>query len=546
MPQGLVSSILGSFEFSPISTSCLDVSPALSLDQERKRLISEATIRHSTIQQLASEAAELLAAHNAITPAAALPPELLSSIFAYLHGSMGIGTDLVQATHVCKRWRAIALQDPFLWTSFPLHNILCVRTCLARSRDRPISLFLTATMPSSMELVLARVTRRIGSLYITTPDTGDIERLLKRLSRPAPLLETLHIAHFYRLDRSILERPVHASTFPLFGSQLPSLLSVTLHGVKFPFTLPKTLLHLNYAIEHEDVIFEEILHILAGVPLLESLKLAGTVELKLESPPNLPTVDLPNLASLVLKLQDPRSVPRLLSALSLPPSVNVEITTKLTFDDYIMNSFEDIVHGISPATHPALRSLSGMRRLEFSWDFICLRVQARRDPDDYTGTPAWSITAVGIADGWMGLLDCWPLLDRSQIEVLVVTREPSPGRNGRHSEGWPALLRSMPALKTLRVICLGQGDARRLLEALWDSDADMDLACPRLETLEILDVDMSRWVSNLQRLALVRGGPCISGALRRVELFNCRLSATGNWKEFIEKLYDIEVSIDEV
>ncbi|KAM5542579.1 hypothetical protein V8D89_003540 [Ganoderma adspersum] len=539
MPQGLVHSV----SFS--ATSCFDVSH-VSLDEERKRLISEAGVRRSTIQQLTSEVAGLLAAHNAITPAAALPPELFSNIFGYLHGPMGIGADLVRATHVCKRWRAVALQDPCLWSSFAIHNISCVTTCLSRSRDRPISLFLTARMPPSMELVVARVTRRIRSLYVAIPDAGDIEKLLKRLSRPAPLLETLHIAYFDDSDGTIRDRPVQASISPLFNSQLPSLLSLTLHRVKFPFTLPRTLLHLDYSIEDEDMILEEILPILAAVPLLESLKLAGTIELKLEGPPNYLTVDLPNLASLVLELQDPRSVPRLLSALSLPPSVNVEITTDLAFDDYVTDSFGDIIHGVSPATHSTLRSLSGMRRLEFSWDFDRLLVQARRDPGDYTGTPAWSITGLGVADGWMGLLDCWPLLDRSQLEVLVVTREQTLWGNGWHTEGWPALLRSMPALKTLRVICLGQGDARLLLETLCDSDADTELACPSLETLEILDVDMSGWVSNLHTLALARGSACTGGALKRVELFNCGLCASGKWKKFMESSCNVEVSVDEV
>ncbi len=520
----------------------------MSLDEERQRLLLAADQRRSTIHQLWAEVTGLLVTHNNITPATALPPEILSNIFGYLRGPMGVGADLIRATQVCKRWRAVALQDPFLWTSFPAHNVSCVTACLLRSKDRPISLSLTTMLPHSMELVLARVTRRIRSLYVVLPEAEDIEKLLKRLSRPAPLLEELHIAH--PSDRRHLsQRSVGVSTSPLFSAQVPSLRSLTLYRVATPFTLPRTLLHLDYTLYEQEITLQEFLTTLAGLPLLESLRFDGVVDdlaTANHATVGHATVDLPNLASLVLGLHIPNPTSMLLSALSLPASVNVDIITDLDYEVLDVDTFGDmILKGITTATRPALRSLTGMRRLLFCWDIDRLMLQAHRDPGDYTASPAWSVSAQGVADRWMGLLDCRTLFDTSLIEVLVVTRKPSMWANESCYEGWPALLRSMPALKTLRVICLGYNDIRLLLLALQDLNTDGELACPGLETLEILDVDVSRWAPSLRMLAPLRGSGQEGGALKRVELFNCKLSASWGWKGFMEG-YGVEVSIDEV
>ena len=503
-------------------------------------MILEASQRRSTIQQLWSEITEPLTAHNEITLATALPPELLSNIFGYLCGRAGVGADLIRATRVCKRWRAVALEDPLLWTIFPAHNVSCVTACLARSKDGPISLTLAAIMPPTMELVLARITRRIRSLYVAIPEAEDIKTLLKRLSRPAPLLEELHIAYLADSDPRRGRDPIEVRSFPLFGSQVPSLLSLTLNGVVFPFNLPDTLSHLDYSIESE-VYLEEILPVLAELRLLESLKLAARVDGYADDV----TADLLNLASLVLKLDIPRPISRLLSALSLPASVNVDISANLGHDGFGMDSFGDIVHGITPSSHPGLRSLTGMRRLQLSWDAEHLLLQAHRDPDDYAKTPAWSISARWAANSWTGLVDCRRTFDTSLIEVLIVTWKPASRVQPQHSEGWAALLRSMPTLKTLRLIHLGQKDPRFLLSVMWGLTADGDLVCPSLEIIEMLDVDMSRLVLNLHMLTDVRGSGQGGGALKRVELFNCKLDTSGEWKELVESC-SVEVSVDEV
>lgn len=83
---------------------------------------------------------------NNLRLAVRLPPELLVEIFKHCAGLLtnpdnGVppSLDWIWATHVCRRWRQVALETPMLWTSFPIiHRPSYVRAFLARSGSLPL------------------------------------------------------------------------------------------------------------------------------------------------------------------------------------------------------------------------------------------------------------------------------------------------------------------------------------------------------------------------------------------------------------------------
>ncbi|KAI0039928.1 hypothetical protein FA95DRAFT_1462389, partial [Auriscalpium vulgare] len=67
--------------------------------------------------------------HNAGLPVSRLPPEILSAVFSILTDidrprNHGKSLAWISITHVCRKWRDVALNNPTLWSTiilpFPL------------------------------------------------------------------------------------------------------------------------------------------------------------------------------------------------------------------------------------------------------------------------------------------------------------------------------------------------------------------------------------------------------------------------------------------
>ena len=75
---------------------------------------------------LATEAVLLPAFHafseilSLLLPVNGIPREVLCRIFALV----GSGADVVPLSHVCRRWRYIALRSPELWTPFGNRDLM--------------------------------------------------------------------------------------------------------------------------------------------------------------------------------------------------------------------------------------------------------------------------------------------------------------------------------------------------------------------------------------------------------------------------------------
>lgn len=73
-----------------------------------------------------------------MSPVQRLPPELLSLVFHYLIWTGRPYVDLIRATHVCRLWRATALDNAPLWTHLiGFADIAKAKTFIQRSQRLP-------------------------------------------------------------------------------------------------------------------------------------------------------------------------------------------------------------------------------------------------------------------------------------------------------------------------------------------------------------------------------------------------------------------------
>ncbi|KAI0046185.1 hypothetical protein FA95DRAFT_1413952 [Auriscalpium vulgare] len=189
--------------------------------------------------------------HLSLTiPVARLPPEILAAIFAILPsidpprrdamiagGKNTLGWPTI--THVCQRWRSVALQDPTLWADivvpFP-YGDRWATAFFARAKSVPLTIRKPRSWsplpPRASELALVS-----GHLAHTRILCLDITlAMLPALCRPAPLLQNLDLTASppFPSDRSSCALPED-----LLGGAAgaPSLQHLALRGAH-PWTSP--------------------------------------------------------------------------------------------------------------------------------------------------------------------------------------------------------------------------------------------------------------------------------------------------------------------
>ncbi|KDQ51122.1 hypothetical protein JAAARDRAFT_199344 [Jaapia argillacea MUCL 33604] len=188
--------------------------------------------------------------YNASLPAVRLPIEILTTIFEFAvnkpstdHlvdnlGNEAFGLCLLPSlrsqahlTHVCHRWREVALGYSRLWNTIATGPADYVSSAISRARgDLEVNLLssprLLALEVTTLALAL-RHTHQIRTLAISL----DCNRVgaLSAFSQPAPFLQTLVLLHSSYTRQPLLE-PV------LFSGITPSLRRLCLRNVYFSWT----------------------------------------------------------------------------------------------------------------------------------------------------------------------------------------------------------------------------------------------------------------------------------------------------------------------
>ncbi|KAJ6537248.1 hypothetical protein DFH09DRAFT_1178320 [Mycena vulgaris] len=245
-----------------------------------------------------------------------LPNELLSAIFILAieqdchDESDPFTTSPTTISHVCRRWRHVALATGTLWTNvvltFPTCDAQLTRalTWLDRSKTYSLDILLDFRDPAwdweedthgfrwaDMEAVLTLLmpsAARWRTVELLTDTWAPIFAFLARtrvVGFTLARLEKLHLArcNAYFAAKGVVFQPVELSQhLPLFGgieADAPCLREVTLTGVHIDWSSPPlanlTKLELKYQAADVMPNVTQLTHILASCPNLEDLAIVG-------------------------------------------------------------------------------------------------------------------------------------------------------------------------------------------------------------------------------------------------------------------------------
>ena len=477
---------------------------------------------------------------NSAAPIHRLPPEIFTEIFSGLtqyDSEPGILRHLILSTHVCSRWRQIALDAASLWTTFSIHNIAAAEVFMKRSRNRPLSLFLTTSRPTNpfVNLIIPCV-HRLRSLCLSIGDHRNMQRILTRVPLGgAALLESLSLTVQDSEDFPDEEQPLDSA--PLLGGDLPMLRTLTLVDIFLNIALSKPSAITNLHITCDNVKLNNIIAILGNCPVLETLRCGGFDDFEMEDLPDDHIIALPRLTSLVLTIMNSFQATQLLSHISIPQSCTFEYQT-------MAEAHENPTHVEGYRTMlPAhadtnLKCFSSICRLELlhTSNLLTLNVRAFHIADVGAEVPPIQLNfySAHLEMFYGG----WPF-DATHVETLALG---DLHRRTLPEDRWRSMLRSLPALKTLRILSLHSGNAYGLLKTLHSFEQDSPdpgaaqsfAVCPQLSSLELYDVEEFVGMSSrIYELLLAR---CRHGKLREVDLFNVdSVNASSPWVAKLEE-----------
>ncbi|KAH9936687.1 uncharacterized protein B0H18DRAFT_1206927 [Fomitopsis serialis] len=151
---------------------------------------------------------------NDLSPISALPPEVLAEIFLHvagirasnIHSRLPYIDEWIYVSHVCRRWRFVALGCPALWSRLTVKGPASCQWLpefLARSNQVSLSMAISfethssfgfgTPLPEELISIALSSLRRMRTLKIDAAP-GYSPEIMKLLEGPAPLLEDLYIS----------------------------------------------------------------------------------------------------------------------------------------------------------------------------------------------------------------------------------------------------------------------------------------------------------------------------------------------------------------
>jgi F-box-like len=321
------------------------------------RIDSELTLFRSSIQSSSTRSAaissvdeeirasrlhvlSLLTRRNALMPIFLLPPELLARIFhffALVEPSWSSPGELgwIRATHVCRYWRQVALEDSSLWATISgvPRSKRWIGEVLARAKCALLAIDICGPNREILSLFSSRFShiRELCLHNLSRDDRDNIQELCKL---EAPVLEHFELAVL--VNPYPVPVPVVFSQFnrtKFFKGNYPKLREFSLRNVYVRwFGIPRAQLSQLRIILPEEIsgidgislhdIFDQFIDVLTNNPGLEDLVLQYCL-------PSMPshfshgqTIHLPRLAHLGLAGSSSR-VANMLKMLKLPSSTKL-------------------------------------------------------------------------------------------------------------------------------------------------------------------------------------------------------------------------------
>ena len=240
-----------------------------------------------------------------------------------LIGRRPYSPDWISITHVCRRWRQIALNCPRLWTHITANlSAACIATFASRSSPKPMIVEISATyiINGTFQKHLSTNPSRLRELYLGygVDDNGNdriyesTQNLATILTTPAPFLETL-----------VLEFEWVCLEEGLCAGYTPQLHRLSLRNCGFVPPTSSLLSNLrNLSLEHvED--FHNIYKVLQRTPLLEVLHMCYFHKMK---EPNDSVIRLPHLSHFYFYPNSLAAATTLFESLEIPPTAHLKIS----------------------------------------------------------------------------------------------------------------------------------------------------------------------------------------------------------------------------
>jgi hypothetical protein len=293
------------------------------IDQQLKAVDAAKQLLHSQ-----------LARRNTLVPISLLPPEVLARVFHLLVLNDTLGP--ITATHVCRFWRQVALDDSSLWAKISsiMINPKLFSEMLVRAKNAPLDIHICLRSRSGREVLrifpphLSHTrTLRLYSLSSTTLHPDSVEGIY---SREAQALEHFELRGSVR--STITFRELEGAA--LFKGRAPRLRTLCLSQVLIPWSLiPRgQLTQLSIRLFEElptpssplygDL--NQLIDLLDNCPGLELLILERCLPSQLPRISYGQTIHLPHLSRLCLGGSSSR-ITNLMKMLKLPSSTRLHL-----------------------------------------------------------------------------------------------------------------------------------------------------------------------------------------------------------------------------
>ena len=279
----------------------------------------------------------VLTRRNMLAPISVLPAEILVRIFhfsAFSKQSYSQAPELgsVHFTHVCRRWRQLALDDSTLWTHFSDYprnqrNKEWIAERLSRARNALLVIELKGTIGKDRFSLFTPHISHTRELYIHHLSYLHSEIIQEISIQKAPVLEHLELSVS---DTSLTANKNHS----FFKEPLPNLRVFCISNIRVPWSLfPRgrlTQLKVTHNVEvptsevspHGDL--NQLVDLLADCPSLEVLTLENCLPVALSGSSGRQTVHLPQLSRLCLRGSSSR-VTNLFKMLRLSSSTTLRL-----------------------------------------------------------------------------------------------------------------------------------------------------------------------------------------------------------------------------
>jgi len=304
----------------------------------------------------------MLTHHNMFVPISILPAGILARIFhviAFSGEPYSLGW--VHVTHVCRRWRQIALDDSTLWTHFslqntdwpdgltPLRNKDWITERLSRARSALLVVELSALMSKdTLSLFLPHISHT-RELYLRNLSCLHSKIVHEITIQKAPVLECLELSASNTFPIGIKHHVRH--TF--FKGPLPKLRVFCISQILFPWSLiPRgQLTRLEVALNkevltpepevppHDDL--HQLIDLLVNCPALEVLTLKNCLPATPSELSGGQTIHLPRLLRLCLGGSSSRVVHLLkMFKLSSSTTLRLDCTSEstATYNEHVILS----------------------------------------------------------------------------------------------------------------------------------------------------------------------------------------------------------------